>query len=147
MGLPVGVGFIGAPVNRGTRTVRVDRSSGSPVGNPYRMREGMDEDEEERNGVCDAFDVLLEETLRGGNPGRGEVVRIGEAAGVVLRASRWDARAARREVLRLREAARVRPLRLDCWCHPRRCHAQAVALAVDGGGTLTTSGLVDEWER
>ena len=118
---------MGEKCNRGVATKRVDRSSGSRVGNPFRMA-----DEGEREAVCDAYEELLLRTLRGEGPGLGEVAEIRARRGLRLQPGGWDAGRAVEELIRLRDVAEAGPLRLDCWCAPRRCHAESVRAALLG---------------
>ena len=124
---------IGGKARRGSRVVRVDRSSGSALGNPYAMT--YDSGAEERAVVCAAYDELLHVTM-GGGPGRPEetadaVSSIGRKHGWKGRPRKWDWEGARREMRRL---ARLRGIgahiRLECHCWPRECHAERIACAL-----------------
>ena len=121
------IGLVNAPVTRGARTVRVDRASGSPLGNPYVVG-----DEEERDAACDAYESLLAEAdVEPGEEGAAAVAEIGEAAGFHGKIRRgWSSVRAHAEIARLRRIAGGAPLRLDCWCAPLRCHGEAVARAM-----------------
>ena len=105
--------------------VRVDRSSGSPLGNPYVMAgDGSDRDE-----VCDAYDALLRRSLY---PGReltdAEVKYLGVRAGHGGKVMRWDCSDARAEMDRLRTLYETCSIQLECHCHPLRCHGDSIAV-------------------
>lgn len=113
-------------MRRAVRTVRVDQGH-SPLGNPYVVRR-----EEEREAACDAYEelLLLGPTVAAERPGR--VAEVGTMNGFFGEVRGWDGEAAQRELGRLTKIATAQPLRLDCHCHPRRCHAHTVAMIVAG---------------
>ena len=125
------MGRIGCGTPRaGERVIRVDRASGSDLGNPFPVADPSDA---ARELACIAYERLLEATDRGGTgapetPGR--VAWIGRMVGWEGRfgARDWDWDAARGELQRLRRLLRVSALRLDCHCHPRQCHAETIAV-------------------
>lgn len=84
----------------GYRIVRVDR--GSALGNPFVMQSEAD-----RNGVCDQYDCWLDAQLSAGSSdvcnALGELVRL---------------------------YSRGYALALECWCAPKRCHAESVRAAI-----------------
>ena len=84
-------------------------------------------DEHDWEGACDAYEAIL--AAGAAAEGRG-AERIARSVGFQGKVGRWDARGAARELARLREIAQRGPLRLDCHCEPRRCHAEAVAAAL-----------------
>ena len=136
MGEPplVGVGLVGDPVRRGVRTVRVARGH-SALGSPYQLTRGLryfhpGAADEERDAACDAYDELLELTDEGATGGREEVAAIGRVHGFAGAVGGWDWEKARGELGRLRRLAAAGPLRLDCMCLPKRCHAQSIARRV-----------------
>ena len=105
--------------------MRVDRRY-SPLGNPYVVRR-----EEEREAACDAYEeLLLGPVVAAGDPER--VREIGAMSGFFGETKRWDGDAARKELGRLAGIAASQPLRLDCHCNPRRCHAYTVATIAAG---------------
>lgn len=98
---------------RGTRTVRVDRRS--PLGNPFVMGS-----EGERDVVCDAYAALL---TAGARAGTAAARIVGEHYGFTGEVREWNGREAQEELERLRRIHAVHPLRLDCHCRGKRCHA------------------------
>ena len=102
--------------------VRVDRSSESPLGNPFDVRAGRS-----RDAVCEACDEAFEE----GQPGA--VRRAAERRGWACAGlEAWDSEAAvraRRDATEAcaRRVAAGHDVRLMCHCYPRRCHAQDLA--------------------
>ena len=119
-------------MERGTKTVRVDRTSA--LGNPYVLDDS--DDDEERGACIRAYGVLLRETLSagklGGLPTAERVAEIGAAAGFEGRVKGWDGLRAANALGRIRKAAGEGPVRLDCHCHPRPCHASEIARALAG---------------
>jgi len=78
--------------------VRVDRSSGSPLGNRFHMQ-----NESQRERVCGQYAVWFRDQVGSGN----ESV-LGEL---------------RRILSMLREGKNIELL---CWCFPKRCHAETI---------------------
>ena len=74
--------------------------------------------------------LLLGPVVAAGDPGR--VREIGTMCGFFGETKRWDGHAARKELGRLAGIAASQPLRLDCHCNPRRCHAYTVAMVAAG---------------
>ena len=103
--------------------MRVDRTGGSPLGNPYVMR-----GEREREAVCDAYARLMASTMRHGGRAcdQGWVRKVGELAGFWGEVREWDFAAAREETRALAQDARRWPMTLACHCAPKRCHAETV---------------------
>ena len=102
---------------------RVDRG-GSALGNPYVLGR-----ERDREAVCDAYELLLGVTLMEADALRArdwDAARIGRACGFEGEVRSWDWDGARSAMADLRDVARGGPLRLDCHCAPRRCHAESV---------------------
>jgi hypothetical protein len=114
------VGTVGEKVARGVRTVRVDRRS--VLGNPYVMGS-----EEEREAACDSYEALL---TAGERVSAAAVRMIGEHHGFHGEVRGWDGAAAARELERLRRIHATHPMRLDCHCRGRRCHADHLAVLV-----------------
>ena len=110
--------------------MRVDHGH-SDLGNPYMVRR-----EEEREASCDAYEelLLLGPLVAARDPGR--VRDVGRMNGFFGEVREWDGEAARKELGRLTDIAATQPLRLDCHCHPRRCHAYTVAMIVGGKWNL-----------
>ena len=106
------------------RSLSLDRGH-SPLGNPYVMR-----GERDRDHVCNAYAVLLGRTVDGEDLSAEDVFAIGAEHDCVGEVRRWDCGAVRRELSRLARIAEIQPVRLDCHCHPARCHAQCVASAL-----------------
>ena len=125
------VGLVGAPVRRGVRTVRVGRGH-SALGNPYQLTRELRgaAAEAERDAACDAYEELLELADQGATGGREEVAAIGRSHGFAGRVRDWDWEGVRAELSRVRGLAAAGPLRLDCTCLPKRCHAQSIARMV-----------------
>lgn len=80
--------------------VRVDRAS--PLGNPFPMLS-----ESDRDSVCDRYAVWFEQQLAAGNP---------------------SVTAAFKNLMALHR--RGEPLALECWCAPKRCHADTLREAI-----------------
>ena len=119
------VGRLGTPLPSDVVSARVDRKT--VAGNPY----DMENDEEQRDPVCDAFERLLLQLdidVNGHIPSQAEVTRIGRDEGVTGRIHVWDGRGLRHRIRDLQAAARSEPIRLDCHCAPLRCHADSLAV-------------------
>ena len=130
------VGRVGVPHPHGVSGRRVSR--GTPLGNPFVMsREG------ERTAVCDAYSELV--ALGASGPDRREtLLALGRKHGFHGEVASWDGRAADARIDAL--AAEVRGgkrLRLDCFCAPRRCHAQSVAREVTERASRPAGGEPD----
>jgi hypothetical protein len=106
--------------------VRCDRAT--KFGNPF-IKRGRVLDDLQRDTVCEAFDQLLRSAIEG-------VVDIdlpGIAAehGVRVHERPVDVSELRRSVEHIADQVKAgSKLRLMCWCHPERCHAQSIAQAV-----------------
>ncbi len=113
-------------MGRAIRTIRVDHGY-SPLGNPFVVGR-----EEEREAACDAYEelLLLGPVVVAGDSGR--VREVGTMNGFFGEVRKWDGAAARAELGRLAGIATSQTLRLDCHCHPRRCHAGTVAMLTEG---------------
>ena len=84
---------------------RVYVGRGSPLGNPFEMR---DRSNAERNRVCDEYEPWLRKQYRQpGSPQRGALDQL---------------------VTRHRAGE---DLRLECFCAPKRCHADFVKHAIE----------------
>jgi hypothetical protein len=113
------------PAPQGFTDVRVDRQTA--LGNPFPMGEDG-HDEAFRDAVCEACDELL------AAPTSADVDSIAARHGLRVdgrfrRRGADDPQAALAAALEALEA-RVRAgesLRLLCWCHPKRCHADGIA--------------------
>jgi len=78
--------------------VRVDRTSGSPLGNPFHMRS-----ESQRDRVCEQYKVWFHAEIRKGNKDLlGELHRI------------------------LSLLMQGKDVELLCWCAPKKCHAETI---------------------
>jgi hypothetical protein len=85
--------------------VRVDRTSGSPLGNPFHMR-----GEWERQMVCLKYEAWFREQLEKGN------------------------QAVLNELNRLKQIVRDgNNLMLLCWCSPKQCHAETIKAWLESG--------------
>jgi hypothetical protein len=84
----------------GYRIERVDRTS--PLGNPFPMTH-----ENQRDSVCDQYALWLDQQIASNNP------PVMAAFNVLLEAYR-----------------RGEALALECWCAPRRCHAESIRAAI-----------------
>ena len=91
------IGKIYGPIPKGSTSIRCDRKT--PLGNPFYMKS-----ESQRDEVCDKFEVYLKGELKAG-----------------------------KNFLLLEELARVsrlvlngRPIHLQCWCYPKRCHTLTI---------------------
>ena len=88
-----------------------------------------------RRACCAAFAALLEDTLASDGLGRlsaAEVRVYGDVCGFRGKVSGWDGGGARRAMRLLLGAVRQGPVRLDCRCAPRQCHAESIcALLMD----------------
>ena len=81
----------------GEELVRVDRSS--VLGNVYKMK---DNSEEERDRVCDLYEVYFNKKVKEIGEFRNEVIRI------------------------YRMVRDGKDVALGCWCAPKRCHAEYI---------------------
>jgi len=79
--------------------IRVDRTSGSPLGNPFYMK-----DEIERDVVCDKYIMWFD--------------------GLVLKKCNRLLVDELQRILKIYK--QYGKLRLFCWCAPKRCHAETI---------------------
>ncbi len=115
--------------------MRVDRSDGSALGNPFKMGQGAS-----RHGVCRAatelFGAAMRPTARESAAG---VARDFKLPAECVVCEPTDAQARRREAIEAigRRLAAGEDVRLMCWCFPRECHATTVAaLAIEHADAL-----------
>ena len=103
--------------------LRVDRSAGSAMGNPFLMAQGAGA--RERARVVGAFAELM----AAGPGGQAWMVAAAWGLRVATEADPCAAQAARLATLEgvAQKAAAGRDVRLLCWCHPRACHADVIA--------------------
>ena len=137
----------GAKPPPGVTDVRVDRQTA--FGNPFPMG-GDGHDERFRDAVCEACEEVMRE------PESANVDAIAAKYGLRVD-SRFKEASSRRALSDAMSAleARVRAgesLRLMCWCHPKRCHADGIikvlrerlsapaAKATPGGGDAPHAG-------
>ena len=86
--------------------------------------------------ACEAYEDVLSRTITSGGKemDEGMVVRIGRNRGYRGRVSRWNAKEAWQAMQHLREIVGEQgPVRVDCKCYPRKCHAAIVAKLVKKG--------------
>ena len=119
---------VGTACNPDYTPVRVDRTVGSMLGNPFVLRWGAKG--EQREAVCGAYEELLCESIALGIDGRlpsSRVAEIGAGHGCAEAPRPWNSGAAARAFYRLRERARGgERLALMCHCAPLRCHAESL---------------------
>ncbi|KAL1512076.1 hypothetical protein AB1Y20_005348 [Prymnesium parvum] len=111
----------GQPPLEGVADVRVDRQT--PLGNPFPMR-ADGRDESLRDAVCDACEALMRAPL----DANVDAIAAQYGLRVDQRFKKPGAAQALEDSLRALEA-RLRAgesLRLMCWCHPKRCHADGI---------------------
>lgn len=107
--------------------LRCDR--GTALGNPFFMK-----NEKERDLVCDAFDKYLSKFVYSSNPTLTPADAARHAAkltGATI-AKTW--REPSREALwaALDDAVAAYPTPLLCWCAPKRCHCETIAMYIAG---------------
>ena len=109
----------------GATHVWVDRTTA--LGNPFTMGDGSN-DEALRDAACDAFDAMLAESF---DADLAEIAREFQVP-ICARLASPEAAAARRDAMTgLTQRARGgEALHLRCHCHPRRCHAHAIAARI-----------------
>ncbi len=113
-------------VTRYWNTVKVDRSS--VLGNPFDLTS-----EAHRDAVCDAYESYFWRVLRGEEP-----ASVAEAIAQerrLPRAKAWK-RPTRVQFMHtlkllLSDLSRI-DIKLGCWCHPERCHAETIKNYLDG---------------
>jgi hypothetical protein len=108
--------------------VRVDRTSGSPMGNPFPV--GFTAGAS-REAVCAACEAVL----RADEPGALEREASARQWPLPAGATEWESAVARRGRAEWLEACAGRVLagrdvRLMCHCYPRRCHAEGLAALI-----------------
>lgn len=91
------VGHVYKPVD-GYYNIKVDRTS--PLGNPFYLDDPTDD--EKRDVVCDRYEEYFHNKVKCQGSFRDEVIRL----------------------YRIMEAGHS--LNLQCWCSPRRCHADTI---------------------
>ena len=122
---------------------RVDRSSGSPLGNPFCLTRGLwgYEADAEREASVEAYRALLLETTKGHLwylPATGwwevpwRVAEVGFEHGFYGRVAGWNWEGARSELREILHVARYVDIELRCWCVPRKCHGHCIAGWVEG---------------
>ena len=120
---------VGTACNPAYTPVRVDRTVGSMLGNPYVLRWGAQG--EQRDAVCNAYEDLFCESIAFGIDGvlpAARVAEIGARYGYTDAPRPWNSGAAARAFYRLRERVRGgERIALMCHCAPRRCHAESLA--------------------
>ena len=108
--------------------VRVDRTSGAALANPFEMARGRG-----RAEVCQACDEVV------GEAAEGAVARAAQRRGWAMEpqwhaADTAEAAEGRRQAIEAcaRRVAAGYDVRLMCWCYPRQCHAEGLAVRVMG---------------
>lgn len=120
--------------------IRIDRSSGAALGDPFPIRSGVT-----REGVCEACSEVIEDTMAlAANDEDEEALERAASAVQRAAASRGWALTEEQQEADQELAARARAghingiatrlvagadVQLLCWCYPRRCHGQDVAKA------------------
>jgi hypothetical protein len=103
--------------------IRCDRSSF--LGNPFEMRT-----EAERDSVCDAYDEYFDAMVTQLNANESVIAHdLCKKYGVTL-SKKWkrpySSGVFLNEVGKLHEQAKTKPLKLLCWCEPKRCHCRTI---------------------
>lgn len=84
--------------------LRVDRAT--CLGNPFEMQ---NESDEERNRVCDQYEVWFREQLAKSTPN------------IMRRLSQIE-----------KSVATKNTVYLCCWCYPKRCHSETIKAYLEG---------------